>query len=348
MLTLSFCCVIFSLNAQNLVPDPGFEDARRLPKRKDNSVSCTKHWMCPMSFGAADYYHKAGKGHGRAPRNIFGHQKPHSGVAYGGMCIRKKFMEYVSTKLTDTLVEGQAYNVEFYVSRAERSLGSVKEFGVLFSDKISMGIAGVGIPKQPSVEMIKKHGFRKKGKWTKFSATYIAKGGETVIIIGHFNHQNVKRFKGYAHYYIDDVSVSLIAEKPLKINTIVQSDTTSQNTLPVIGETIALENIFFQTNKSELLPESFKALDQLVAILNQLPNTHIKISGHSDNSGNEAQNLALSKARAKAVADYLTAREIETERITYVGYGSAKPLVENYSSESKQKNRRVEFVLMEP
>lgn len=343
-------CVLFIFNtnsiAQNLVPDPGFEITRRLPKRKDNSVSCTKHWQCPMDYGAADYYHKDGKGHGKAPRNIFGHQKPHSGKAYGGMCIRKKFMEYVETKLNDTLIMSQTYMVEFYVSRAELSIGSVKEFGVLFTDKISMGITGVGIPKEPSVEMTKKHGFRKKGRWMKFSAVYTAKGGETAIIIGYFNHSKIKRFRGYAHYYVDDVSVIAIEpqdkDKPDFKNEIVEKNTL---VLPGLDEIITLKNIFFESNQSELLPASFNELNQLVGYLNLLPQANIEINGHTDFTGDEVENSVLSELRAKAVADYLIAHAIAPERIIFKGYGSSKPRATNATIEGKQLNRRVDFIL---
>ena len=343
-------CILFIFNtnsiAQNLVPDPGFEITQRLPKRKDNSVSCTKHWQCPMDYGAADYYHKDGKGHGKAPHNIFGRQKPHSGKAYGGMCIRKKFMEYVETKLTDTLIMDQTYVVEFYVSRAERSVGSVKEFGVLFTDKISMGITGVGIPKVPSVEMTKKHGFRKKGSWMKFSAVYTAKGGETAMIIGYFNHSKIKRFKGYAHYYVDDVSV-IATELQVKDKPDVKNEIVEKNTpfLPDLDEIITLKNIFFESNQSELLPASFKELDQLVGYLNLLPQTNIEISGHTDYTGDEVENRILSELRAKAVADYLIAHDVASERIVFKGYGSSKPIATNATTEGKQLNRRVDFIL---
>jgi outer membrane protein OmpA-like peptidoglycan-associated protein len=346
-----FCFVFIILstvNAQNLVPDGSFEITRRLPKRKDNSVSCTQYWQCPMDFGAGDYYHKDWKGHGRAPGNIFGRQKPRSGNAYGGMCIRKNFMEYVETKLNDTLEKDQTYLVEFYVSRAERSIGSVREFGVLFTDKISMGITGIGIPRVPSVEMIKRHGFRKKGKWMKFSALYTAKGGETVVILGHFNHPKVKRFKGWAHYYVDDVSVTLVkTEKDLPEIVEEKKNQKVDEVFPKYNESITLQNIFFNPNESELLPISFLELDQLVSLLNQVSETKIEISGHTDNTGDEQHNKVLSELRAKAVADYLIANNIASNRIVYKGYGSAKPLASNSNEAGKKQNRRVDFLLLD-
>jgi OmpA-OmpF porin, OOP family len=78
--------------AQNLVPDSSFEKAHRLPTKKDNSLTCTTNWMSPTN-GASDYYHKKGKSHAGVPRNIFGKQKPHSGDAYAGICVRTNFIE---------------------------------------------------------------------------------------------------------------------------------------------------------------------------------------------------------------------------------------------------------------
>ena len=73
---------------------------------------------------------------------------------------------------------------------------------------------------------------------------------------------------------------------------------------------------------------------------------HIEISGHTDNSGNEANNLRLSGARAKSVADYLIGKGINKERIKIKGYGSSQPIAENKSEEGRAKNRRVEFKIL--
>lgn len=339
--------ISMSIAAQNLVPDSSFEAVVRLPAKKNNAVSCTRHWSCPMDYGAGDYYHKNGKGHGRAPRNIFGRQQPHSGDAYGGMCIRKKFIEYLDTKLTDTLIRNQEYLVEFYISRAERSFGAVKELGVLFTDKISMGISGIGIPVKPSVEMINTHGFRKKNKWMKFSAVYKAKGGEAALILGYFNYNNEKRFNGNAHYYVDDVSVTLINKKTGSATSVSfdAEESIPKPVLPTFDEAIILDDIFFASNKSELLPASFSALDKLVGNMKKYAGSSIEISGYTDNTGEEDQNLLLSELRAKAVAYYLISKGIQPSRITYTGYGNSKPIANNNTDEGKQKNRRVEFIL---
>lgn len=346
---LSICFFYITTSAQNLVPDSSFEKTHRLPAKKDNSLTCTKNWMSP-THGASDYYHKDSRRHAGVPRNVFGKQKPHSGIAYAGICVRTNFIEYVQTQLTNPLEKGRDYLVEFYVSRAERSIGSVKEFGVLFAKKMTWGMSNKGIQEIPNIEFLKSNGYKNKKKWTKFSTVYHAEGNESVIILGYFKNDHTKRFKGFAHYYIDDVSVTLIqnnADSIQHIKIVKTLDTISNYFAPKFGEPIIFQNIFFATNKSELLPESFFELDKLVQQLYAIPNTTIKIIGHTDNTGNEEQNKMLSEARAKAVAGYLILKGISTSRINYMGYGSLKPIATNDYEAGKQKNRRVEFIITE-
>ena len=69
----------------------------------------------------------------------------------------------------------------------------------------------------------------------------------------------------------------------------------------------------------------------------------VEISGHTDNVGKAAANQKLSENRAKAVKNYLVQKSIAPERILTVGYGSQRPIAPNTTTEGKQKNRRVEF-----
>jgi outer membrane protein OmpA-like peptidoglycan-associated protein len=348
IIPLLFCSAAV---AQNLIPDPSFEIIRRMPSRHDNGIGCTKHWSCPTNNGASDYYRKKGGMQAGVPGNTFGHQKPHSGEGYAGMCIRRNFKEYLCTKLTDTLVKDREYLVEFYISQGELSLGAVKEFGVIFSKKIQFGLNGEGITFPPAVDTVAKHGFRSKNRWRKISLVYHAHGGEGAIIIGHFAHDKKLTFKGSSHYYVDDVSVTLIkdehepieqqqAEVPVNI-----TEPATPPFSPKAGETIRLDNIFFDTNKADLLPSSFTELDQLIKYLNENPELKIRIMGHTDSSGDEEKNRKLSEQRARAVADYLGIKGIEKSRITSMGYGSMKPVTNNDTEEGRRRNRRVEFVV---
>lgn len=112
-----------------------------------------------------------------------------------------------------------------------------------------------------------------------------------------------------------------------------------------IGETIRLNNIFFETAKWDLLPTSFVELDKLVKILSDNPAMEITIAGHTDNVGNDDANLSLSANRAKAVVDYIVSKGIIATRFQQVGYGETKPLATNDTDDGKALNRRVEFTI---
>lgn len=110
---------------------------------------------------------------------------------------------------------------------------------------------------------------------------------------------------------------------------------------------IVLKNIFFETAKSTLLPESYAELGNLVKILNDYPEIHIEISGHTDNTGSRSFNETLSKDRAKEVVDYLVDKEIDKARLEFEGYADDFPIATNDTPEGRQLNRRTEFKILE-
>ena len=112
------------------------------------------------------------------------------------------------------------------------------------------------------------------------------------------------------------------------------------------GANIVLKNIFFETAKFELQPESRSELDKLVKLLNENPNLKIQIDGHTDNVGQEKDNLLLSTSRAKAVVGYLLSKAINAQRLTYNGFGSSRPVADNTTEKSKALNRRTELSII--
>jgi outer membrane protein OmpA-like peptidoglycan-associated protein len=107
-----------------------------------------------------------------------------------------------------------------------------------------------------------------------------------------------------------------------------------------------LNNIYFDSNKFELKAESKPELEKLTKLLSLNPKIIIEISGHTDDIGKDAENLQLSKNRAKSVFDYLIAKGIKPERIKAVGYGEAYPTQLNNSPENRAKNRRIEIKII--
>jgi outer membrane protein OmpA-like peptidoglycan-associated protein len=113
-----------------------------------------------------------------------------------------------------------------------------------------------------------------------------------------------------------------------------------------VGEKIRLNNIFFETAKWDLLPESYNELDELLKILNDNPDMVIEINGHTDNVGNDESNLNLSQKRAAAVVSYLLDKGIMSARLASAGFGETQPVAPNDTDEGRALNRRVEFVIV--
>ncbi len=106
-------------------------------------------------------------------------------------------------------------------------------------------------------------------------------------------------------------------------------------------------NVEFATNSDELTTRGRAVLDEIYLLLAAHPETRIAISGHSDLTGRAAYNLELSKLRAQAARDYLVGRGLPTERFNTEGYGATRPIADNDAPEGRQKNRRIEFHVLE-
>ena len=109
---------------------------------------------------------------------------------------------------------------------------------------------------------------------------------------------------------------------------------------------VAVYGILFDTNKSDIKPESRPSLEQIGALMKQNPGIRLHVVGHTDNVGGFDANLGLSKRRAEAVAAALT-RDfgVARERLTANGVASLAPVQSNADEAGRARNRRVELVL---
>jgi outer membrane protein OmpA-like peptidoglycan-associated protein/Tfp pilus assembly protein PilF len=113
-----------------------------------------------------------------------------------------------------------------------------------------------------------------------------------------------------------------------------------------MDQSVVLNNIFFETDKFELRPESFPELNKLYNLLKLNPDLVVEISGHTDNQGSDAHNAALSQNRAKSVKDYLIKSGIPSITIKTVGYGASKPIGNNNTETGRAQNRRIEMKIV--
>lgn len=108
---------------------------------------------------------------------------------------------------------------------------------------------------------------------------------------------------------------------------------------------VALYGIYFDTNKSEVKPESKPALEQIATLLAQNPGLNLKVVGHTDMTGSLDANMKLSQARGEAVAQALVSQHgVAASRLKGYGVGPLAPVASNDNEEGRAKNRRVELV----
>ena len=104
-----------------------------------------------------------------------------------------------------------------------------------------------------------------------------------------------------------------------------------------------VHGIYFRSNSSEIMPDSYPILLQEKQNLLDNPEMKIEIQGYTDSIGKDSQNKKLSLERAKAVRDYLIMHGIDSDRLTAVGYGKANPVASNSTEKGRAENRRIEF-----
>ncbi len=111
------------------------------------------------------------------------------------------------------------------------------------------------------------------------------------------------------------------------------------------GIKVKIENLFFATNKTYILPQSEAAMADLARFMQENEGVTIHIVGHTDAVGSDEANQILSEGRANAVRNNLIERGVAPERITAEGKGEKEPIADNDTEEGRQLNRRVEFVI---
>lgn len=168
------------------------------------------------------------------------------------------------------------------------------------------------------------------------------KQGKTIIISTE-EHYAVQVSKENYLFYSEtiDPTVRTSNDAAIHYNIYLQALQSRQSVDTLAA--VALRNIHFETGSATLLPSSFNELNQLVELLNKQKNAGIILNGHTDNVGNEDDNVTLSANRAKAVQTYLISKGIAASRIDTKAWGESRPLESNDTAEGRARNRRITF-----
>jgi len=168
------------------------------------------------------------------------------------------------------------------------------------------------------------------------AAAGAAAGGLAGGAIGNYmDKQEASMRKALA----DSEAVSIQRENQV----LAQAESSStKKSLDVLTVTFK-SDFLFSVNSSTLLPGAYDELDRVANVLNQYPQSTMRISGHTDSTGSDDHNQKLSELRALSVKNALVGMGVDPARMTIIGYGESKPIASNATEAGRLQNRRVEI-----
>jgi outer membrane protein OmpA-like peptidoglycan-associated protein len=165
---------------------------------------------------------------------------------------------------------------------------------------------------------------------------------EIVIVIGDITRKATRvgsdKVFHYEYMKSDENKLKKVGEDDVAIKL-------SQKEAEVLKT--AFSNLEFTTGKDVIVESSYASLDELAGLMTKKPNWRLKISGHTDNKGDAMANLKLSQKRAEAIKKYLMTKGISADRFKVEWFGSSKPIADNKTEAGRQKNRRVEMLIIQ-
>ncbi|MEM1321411.1 MAG: OmpA family protein [Bacteroidota bacterium] len=370
------------LSAQNLLPNPGFEDINVCHKYHEECSP--KGWRSTTP--------KLVKFHRFDPSIAPGEAR--EGLNYMSLLLydkaRPEDRKFIQTELLCPLDSGRWYEFQVHI-KSEKFWFAQLDIAFLdsiFFEKKNQPLLGLaptlGLPIPPSLPA---------NQWVFLSGRFQAKGTERFLLIGNFSPSeqlairplDEKAYRKAKRRYqpklrllcsIDQLSLHPsegevsncdlaasrqriyqdsfrhIAPPPPQLVAIAPPPIDSTPPPPppptappklVTGQTIVLNNVNFESGTAQLIPASFPELQNIRQALLQHPNLHILIKGHTDDVGSASDNWLLSRERAKTIYDYLARQGIHKERLSYQGFGETQPIASNDTAAGRQLNRRVEL-----
>lgn len=351
---------IFSVTSfsQNLVKNPGFEELK---------APYTHPWMCSESFNkfvsnwlsisliSAEIYKYDSSYLKIASDSSYFNMLPpqHSGnylvaiKTYGTNNIGEPYRSYIQGELIKPMIKGKKYIIEFSIALSGIMGQGVlsNNIGVYFCINKLLVRKSSNYLYKPQINYNQIPPITGRDQWLKLSWEYMAQDNYRYFTIGNFFSNADTKIKyidkgGYASsYFIDDVRIEEVKEND-SIEEIKLLEKMELN------KPLTLNNIYFETGKSNLLDSSYKELNTLATILKNNPKMIIQISGYTDNVGKAEVNLILSEARANAVKQYLFENGVNKNSLIAKGYGSSNPKTSNETEEGRAQNRRVEIIVL--
>jgi OmpA-OmpF porin, OOP family len=301
--------------SRNLIPNPSFE----IRKNKSNTITNAAPWK---NVGTVDYFMQAEK------RDTSRFRGAHTGKCYAGLRFQAQYKEFMFVPLIEPLERGQAYRFKMFVRMLSLSTVAVRQLGVYFSEDVYN--PKMQFDEEGLVDSVYKKGISGTLNWIPIQGEYIAKGGEKYIIIGNFNpmkedmvRQNKWKIFSFkeAYYYVDDISLK---KRVSKIDSVSAYKYALENKLPVLpdsivsGQKIAVDNIQFEMQTTQIRKDSYKILDEMVRFCNYHPFAQIQVEVLEKLEMNASKSKSIAKQKARAIKDYLKEKDV-VNPITFVG-----------------------------
>jgi len=330
-----FSTFLYASFAQNLLPNPSFED------RRGNRQSMHPWQM----INTIDYFIYDESKVGQVLRTKikdknFKLRTARTGTAYVGLRVWPMYSEYIVIQLPEPLGKDAKYLFEMYVVLSPHSNSYLKSIGMSaysFKPPYAQRSANQDFP--PQFVVFNKYGIGNDKDWTKVAGVFTAQGGERFVTIGNFSLKNKNKFKRRkpsfkkreAYYYIDDVALYKLDQfgYPIYGDTVAEEivmNNPNASTLDMSNEKpdIYYRTITFPPLSSELNYEAYLKLAYIIDYMNTNPEIHIKITGftaqneipetYTQDEINQL-NALLSTQRVKTIYNFLTGNRINRNRI---------------------------------
>ncbi|MCB9285213.1 MAG: OmpA family protein [Lewinellaceae bacterium] len=306
----------------------------------------------------------------------------YDGNTYLGMVVRDNdTWEMVSQRLSGPLKAGDCYEFSLFLCRSELyvSQSRVNFQNTNYTTPAKLRIWG-GSSYCNKKELLAETSPIINTRWLKYDFKFKPKETHSYIVLEAFYNTPVL-FPYNGNILVDNASpivpvpcedevlepVVLVPEQPKDPTTSPDSKTTpekpapdkSKTTEPAnkiladldaknlrIGQTIQIENLYFEADSSKIKDESYPVLNEIYDFLDANPDVVVEIGGHTNGNPPHDYCDRLSTDRAKAVADFLAARGIPRNRIQYRGYGKRQPIASNATAEGRRRNQRVEIKIL--
>lgn len=372
--TLFFALNLSAQDAQNLVPNPSFEEKDgRL--RRGGQLHKAKDWV-PGTGADADLFTTEDDDEEiGAPETYKGRCKPKTGTRFAGIRAYSYRGEeprsYISARLPEEMSEGVLYCVKYHLRLSPLSKFAINKVGAYLSKKDISTTEEKSLIYDAQIMHPKKKIHKNTRLWKPVCQAYQAKGGEEYITIGTFSEndgletEKMRKPRRYdksqtydAYYWIDDVSIKAIdnrrecqctEEEEKKDNEpkFVFSSKADIPEDPTPTQKIEKRPIYFAYFNSDIEGSFKERLDKVAEVLKENEELQLKVIGHADQE--EAKKIKsevkkdVSLDRAKKVAQYLEKQGVDSERLNIEAIQDSDLQSKGNSQYLRSKNRRVTF-----